>query len=85
MKVPSFSSWHMSTVSTWSSQLPLGGFHSATLALAGGVESKGWPFCFLTRFDVSAGVADLDWRWRLRPVSAEFVCSNILSLPPTLA
>lgn len=84
IKDPSFSSWHISTVSTWSSQLPLGGFHSTCLALAGGVPSSGcWapPFCFFERF-VSPGAADPDCRPRLRPVSAASVCAKSWSLPP---
>lgn len=71
----------MSTVSTSSSQLPLGGFHSTALAVAGGVESAGWPFL---RERFSAGVAELDSRPRFLPLSALLVCSKIFSRPPML-
>lgn len=82
MNVPFSSSWHMSTVSTSSSQLPLGGFHSTALdAVAGGVESAGWTFL---RERFSAGVAELDCRPRFLPFSALLVCSKIFSRPPML-
>jgi len=71
---------------TCSSQLPVGGFHSAFDALSGGDPSFGWPF-FLPLFVPFGASAPVLARLRFLPFFAVsfFSChaAKIASLPPT--
>ena len=85
IRSPFSSSWHASMDSTASSQLPLGTFHSATLALAGGVLSAGWTPFLRDRFAGAAlGVEELG-RPRFFVFRALSTSSKTLSRPPMLS